>query len=691
MKCEGPAFPERFVCFLGAAFIPLVLPFSLQSQTPMDNESTIYTLEKVSEVTESDPDYQEAEEFLSARQGTITDLSRATPEQLAQIQGLSPEQSRALSEYIAAYGPPLTLYELRVVPGFDSVTVQKILPYIRIGPYGTGPPVNFTNLVHLARQELVVRFQQFLERKEGYGTGAFTGSPQKYLFRYSYFCSDKIRLVLAGEKDAGEQFFGLAQPAGMDFYAGYLAWSGRRFLRSLVIGNLAARFGQGLVLGSGSRMGNVIGFAQPLHTSQGIHGSSSMDEAGYQRGIGITLRRERLTISAFLSRQKRDGSVVWSDTLPDADGSVTSLGGTGYHRTVAEISKKGTVHESVLGGNLSYTGNFFRIGITGVRSLWDYKITPAPDLYNRFRLQGRSAAALGTDLVIRLRSISFFAEAAHSFPGTFAWIAGVQSEGLQDADLAVTVRSYARDYCNPLAGAPGQNSSCSNEYGVLVTGRFRLSGDLVFSAFADLFSFPWLKYRVDGPSVGLETGALLAWTLSPSLLLTTRYSWTQSQVNSSLPGKLHVLEEGRGQSVRVQLSWSATEVVTLKTLFASKCGWSGHVSSGCGYLMGQGVSFGMFKGRVGLSCSYNLFDIPSYGLRIYLYEPDILYSLSVPACQGRGVRATGRLSVTINKYLDLWGWFGSTWYEDRTEIGAGAEKINGRVAAEIKIQARVRL
>jgi DNA uptake protein ComE-like DNA-binding protein len=665
-------------------------PEKAASQTVPD-EAEEFAMEKVSEETDTGPDFQEAELQRELAGGGSLDLNKASAADLLSLPFITPRQTEALMSYIRTYGSLLSVYELRSVPGFDTATIRKLLPFIMTGPEARGPRLTMPNLIQYGRHELAFRYQQVLQQKEGYRSHIYLGSPQKYVFRYVFTFSDKIRAGLAGEKDAGEQFFGPSQPVGMDFWSGYLSVTNMGILRSLVIGNFTAGFGQGLVFSSGSRLGSVIGFGTALRTGQGVRGCTSMNETGFLRGIGATLRKDRLSLSLFFSRQKRDAVVVEAGSLSSEPYTVSSVGGTGYHRTASEIEEKGKVTEMVYGGNVSFTGNFFRIGVTGSRVNRNAVLSPQPALYNQFTFPDPSLTNIGADMIVRLKAVSIYAEMGKSIDGGWAWTAGIQAETAQNLSISLSVRDYARNYYNPWSGASGQNSLNANERGVLLSLTSRIFRRMDLSAFADLSGFPWLKYRVNAPSCGAEAGILATFGLSPSLGLSARYTYCRGALNGSGgPEPVHPLEEVSSSATRLVLTWGISNALALKTLFGTKAATTGGISEGRGYLLSQALTCSILRSRAGLSLSYTLFDIPSYTLRICVHEPDVLYSLSVPAFQGRGIRVMARGSIEAGRHIEVWVWGGMTWYDDRASIGTGNEMISGNTVSEVKIQLRLR-
>ena len=82
------------------------------------------------------------------------------------------------------------------------------------------------------------------------------------------------------------------------------------------------------------------------------------------------------------------------------------------------------------------------------------------------------------------------------------------------------------------------------------------------------------------------------------------------------------------------------------------------------------------------------FSTDSYNTRIYAYENDLLYTYSIPAYFGKGIRSYLNLKYSINKNTDCWFKMANTSWNDRETSGSGYNEINGRHKTELKFQLR---
>jgi hypothetical protein len=679
--------------WLRKALLVFCLGFGIDAM-PQVSDSAILssTLEKFAEITEEDPDYQSIAEGFGGERIHQLPLASLTRKNLGRIPFLDTNQIRNILKYIEETGPILSVHELQSIPGLDTATTRKLLPCLVPGDPSQGLPLTFHNAARHGRHALVFTLSHGLEEKKGYRTDAYAGSAYKEVFRYSYTFSNRIKAAMSGEKDAGEQFFGPTQKYGMDYYAGYFALTNTGFIKDLIIGNFTASFGQGIVTGTGSRMGSVIGFNPPLRVSQGVRGSSSVYEGGYQRGVAASLKFKRIMVSGFFSRHERDASVSGIDTLDEMGQTVSSLSATGYHRTASEIARKNLLKETLAGGNISFYGNFFRAGLTLQYASWDLRIDPSLKPYNALSFRGKELTNTGGDFILRLRYISLFAEAGTSFNGSWAWIAGLLAEPAQGVTFSVTARDYDPSCLSVFSNAAGQGGQTSNERGCLLNVNARLFPDLMLAAYADIYRHPWLRYRVNSPSEGMEAGLLGTYTGCRSVVFTGRILFRKYEQNLTEPS-VAVPSTGSFSTmgVRLQADWQPVATVTLKTMFELKSGLEGFPGKPSGWLAVQEVRTDLWKRKIQLAFRYGLFNVPGWDFRIYSYEPDLRGSFSVPAYDGSGIRVMLLLQGRITRHVEWWLKYGISWYEDKTTIGSGLEEIQGNVQSEIKVQVAVKM
>jgi len=227
------------------------------------------TTEKLSEISDKPIDFSEVSDVLDRLQDHPINLNNTNHEQLSQLLFLDDRQINNLMNYILTYGMIYSIYELRVVDGFDTATIRKILPYVAVGQEMEKHPIRMKDLLRSGRNQFLMRFEQVVQKQAGYHVtdsvlkknpnAGYAGSPVKLYFRYTYTFYNRLSIGLSGEKDAGEQFFRGNQKNGMDFYSGYISLLNSGILKQITIGNFNAAFGQGLTLSSGISAGAIPG------------------------------------------------------------------------------------------------------------------------------------------------------------------------------------------------------------------------------------------------------------------------------------------------------------------------------------------------------------------------------------------------------------------------------------------------
>jgi len=99
----------------------------------------------------------------------------------------------------------------------------------------------------------------------------------------------------------------------------------------------------------------------------------------------------------------------------------------------------------------------------------------------------------------------------------------------------------------------------------------------------------------------------------------------------------------------------------------------------------------LFK-KLGFPLSGNariaIFRTSSYNTRIYAYENDVLYTFSIPAVYGNGIRYYLTLNADITRNIEVWFRVANTQVFDKKTFGSGLDEINRNHRTEIKAQVR---
>jgi len=119
--------------------------------------------------------------------------------------------------------------------------------------------------------------------------------------------------------------------------------------------------------------------------------------------------------------------------------------------------------------------------------------------------------------------------------------------------------------------------------------------------------------------------------------------------------------------------------------FKNRIAWN-NIDDELGYLMLQEINYKPLDKYWSISLRYLLFDTPSFASRIYAYEPDVMYSFSVPFHYGEGQRISTVFkykfrSLTFNLKL------AQTLFYDNTAIKSGS--VEGNTWTEIKAALKI--
>src|SRR5690606_10044125 len=132
--------------------------------------------------------------------------------------------------------------------------------------------------------------------------------------------------------------------------------------RKIAIGDYQLQFGQGLTMWTGLAFGKTAYVVNVKRYPVGVRQYTATNAFNFNRGAAAEVRLGKFHVTGFISHKKIDGSIAEADSLTGEELEVSSLLETGYHRTLTEIAKKGTIGETMYGGHVTFRGGKFNIG-----------------------------------------------------------------------------------------------------------------------------------------------------------------------------------------------------------------------------------------------------------------------------------------------------------------------------------------
>ena len=660
--------------------IPIFINFSF-AQTRLRTEINLDEfIQRVFPVQQENINYDDLYESLYQLYQNPLDLNVASAEELASIYVLSQLQINNILEHRQQNGDFLSIYELQAVPNLDVETINRLLPFVEVR-YNFSINDLKNRLTNATEHYLVLRSDQVLEKSKGFEDGKYLGSPQRLYARYRLSHPKDFQVGFIIEKDAGEKNY-------LDYYTFHFQLRNKGHLKNLVLGDYQAQFGQGLICSAGFALGKGSeAIATTRRSNLGIRPYGSLLEGGYFRGAAATYQLGKIDLTAFYSYTKRDANVDEIDG--EREDYFSSILTGGYHRTEAELARKNQISEQNIGVNATFQLKNGQIGATILNTQFDAILQRTPYLYNKFEFSGKHNLIVGTNFTYSWQNFNFFGEAAHSSSGGVGAIGGFIASLSRQVEWAVNIRSYDKNFHSFYANAFGENSRTINEKGIYMGLKFTPMKGLIFSAFYDRFQFPWLKYLVDSPSIGFDYLLRMTYQPNKKMLFYTQYH--EEHKGKNLPNNMTVSDvvvNTLRQSVLVNFEYSINRTFKSQTRVQMNTFRYASRSTSKGYVIMQDIE-GSIK-RLQLKGRIAFFSTDDYDSRIYAYENDVLYAVSLPAYYGKGFRTYLIARYGINRNLDLWLRFARTQLNNATSIGSGTDQINAPHKSDLKAQVRYR-
>ncbi|MEM9025030.1 MAG: helix-hairpin-helix domain-containing protein, partial [Bacteroidota bacterium] len=257
--------------------------------------------------------------------------------------------------------------------------------------------------------------------------------------------------------------------------------------------------------------------------------------------------------------------------------------------------------------------------------------------------------------------------------------------------LGMLHRNFSEDYQTLNSNAISESSRNVNEQGTYIGLVARPYKGFTFSAYYDQFKFPWLRFRVDAPSDGVDYLLQLNYKPNRNSEFYVRYRQEIKGRNSREDiTEVRPVEEENRQQLRLHGSYPASSSFLLRSRVEFSWYQLGETEQLTGFMAYQDISYRSLGSPVTVTLRYALFDTESFDARIYAYEHDVLYFFNVPAYSGRGSRMYVLVKYRIRRGIDLWLRYAQSYFSDRDEIGSGLNTINGNTRSEFKAQVRFR-
>jgi len=682
-------------------FIFLLLSFvSCSQEIPVDLQQQLEQYLEALEIDEIDVSdiLIRLEEYLN----TSLDLNRASYDELKDCILLSEMQIQSLLFHRSKYGDLLSIEELQTIPEFDMETIRTLAPYVSLRNEG-----NFNySLAKMATEgnnEAFIKWRRTLEKKAGYieneeGERAYLGDQNRFFLRYRHNYENRFKYGFILEKDPGEEFFTGSNKQGFDYMTGHIYLKEyTRLLKDVVIGDYSVSMGQGLIEQNDFGSGKSTWVNDIKKGGRIFKAYNSVNESGYFRGGGATLRLgENIELSPFISYKRLDATLIddLEEEIPNGEEiNISSIRLTGFHRTQNEIDNEKVVEAMQYGGVIKYNHDRFHLALNYMQTDFGAQFQENTRLYRKFQQIPSTLHNISGDYSFRFRNWHFFGEVATNNGSDWANLHGLLLGLDKTVSASVLYRNYNRGYFAINPNAFGESARINNEEGIYLGLEIRPVYAWKLVLYADLYRSPWLSFRADRPTSGKEYLARLDYIIKRKFNIYFQYNYEVWEQNDFDNGFNNTIGMARRHKLRAHLSYNINKSFEIRSRAEILYGTLDDGYKTNGILFYQDFIYKPMSSSLSLTARYALFDTTDFNSRIYAYENDILYEFFIPAFWGRGSRFYINARYALTRYLTAEFRYAQTYFEnpDRDSKGqevlsSGNERIFGDTNTQIKAQ-----
>ena len=653
------------------------IPVNLQQQ--LEDQA-----ERSAERLEDDAWLQQMETFSRHK----LNINRADADDLRRLGILNELQLRSFLSYRKLLGEFISLYELQAVPGWDAALLRKLFPFLTVTTVISNREQLFSRL-RKGDHQLLIRSSMDLKRSKGFipdsAGRAYSGSPQHLFFRLRYQYNDLLQWGISGEKDAGEPFFKKSNRLGFDHYSFHFFLRKMGVIRSLALGDFTVNMGQGLIQWQSMAFKRSADVMNCKRQSEIIRPYNSSGEFYFNRGAAVTLNRRKWSLTGFASFRKLDAN-RYPDSLSGGY-FVNSFQTSGYHRTDTENENRKALQQFFYGGNLTYENGAWRSGVNAVAYLFSLPFKRSGDAYDRFAIEGKTWSNFSMDMAYTWKNLHWFAEMAMDARLNRALLSGCLISLDRKADLSVLWRNISAGYQTINGNAFTESGFPTNEKGIYLGLTFRPRTDWRIDVYADVYSFPWLRYRVNAPSYGRDLLIQVVYTPDKLTEIYGRSRFRQKQMNRG-DGNYYSTLSVPQQNFRLHISRKISNDITIRQRMEYVHYDKKGSDAQQGFLFFVDLLYRPSLKPLNLSCRWQYFESTGYDAAVYAYENDVLYSFSIPGLSGKGKRYYVLAGYELDRKTSCWFRLAATVYEGVDHIGDSNDRIRGNKRLDYHFQLR---
>lgn len=574
----------------------------------------------------------------------------------------------AIRKHLDEYGPLQSIYELQTIAGLDSETLCNLISFVMIKEEALSKIKS-----DKARQSIRIASGRTYENTAG---KPYLGSPIKWSAIYECRRSEFFRYGFRCEKDAGET-------GNYAFKSAYVQIAPGKTIRNILAGDQQIAFGQGLLFGSGLRLGKSSMVMQVIKFNNGARPYTSMNETGFVRGLSSVFQTGRYFNTTFFAGIRQLDANLYTDSSGET--FYRSLISSGYYRNEREIESRHTVRQEIAGIHTVFKNKGMEIGSGLIFSRKHQKQIKGEEPFKSVS-NGLINLNGGVDWKWQIDNMLCFGELILSESGKASFLSGLLMAAGKSCDLSVLYRNYNSENEAEFSNAFGEAGQNRNEKGIYTGLAVLLPKRFNLCLYNDLSWFPQPRYQTGQSSFNSEQFAEIRYSDKNKNLFYIRIKFSEMQRNHSENANLKSLVSHSRNRIRIHFEYEL-KGIKLRNRFEQTFSTIEKIRSGYGMLLYQDIRF-KINSKLKISARYTVFDSDDFQSRSFAYENDLPGSFSIPSYNGRGSSYYFMAEYPLKKDLKIWLRFA----RNSQQIPASVKSASGhlQIRSELQIQCQLK-
>jgi len=662
-------------------FFSTVILFLINYNSYAQTDSTYLKTEEVLEDILQEPvgevDESDLYDILEQLILNPINLNTASVEELTRIPQVDISDARLIVNHRKKYGTFFSVNELYAVEGLNKQLIDKITPFLFLGqkesiemkePEQTG--------VFLSQAKLFYRGRVInsLQSNEAFNSNKFAGTKPRVYNRLLLKYSRNYQAGVVAEKDPGELSYN-------EFTAGHLAIYDVGFIYKAVLLDYYLEFGQGLTMWSPYAFSKGPDAIYPVKRVGKISKPfTSSTENQFFRGVTASVKLNDFMITGFYSNNNFDANID-----PET-GEITSTPIDGLHRTPAELAKKNTANELMIGGRVDYNfNNILRLGALYYQSTFSNSFQPS----GIFDISGDEFRY--TAFAYDFTYSKFDLSGEFSYNGTSVASINILQLLISDSFTFITsFRNYPSNFYSLHGYAFGErNGATRNEVGIYTGFKWRTSLG-VFNLYYDQFKFPYATFFEPVPSSGDEY--LIDFFTKPirKFELRLRYKYENKDVVDVIDNSKQLVNRIR-RTIRAELIYTISNKIRLRGRFEYALYDISEINENeNGFLVFQDIRYSP-NSSLNIYGRIIFFQTDSFNSAIYEYENNPTGVLTNIPLFYQGIRWYMLIRYRPMNPITLALKYAETYKPGEKSIGSGDNLIPGNLDNILTVQIDVKL